>query len=68
MSLANTGRALARRARIRHTTVLQFLCALGVPEKQAAIDTEGIEHHISDDTLAAFLAERRLGEVREELR
>ncbi len=68
--LTDAGRALARRIRVRHTTVLRFLCALGVPEKQAAIDAEGIEHHISDDTLAAFaryLAERRLGEVREEL-
>jgi DtxR family manganese transport transcriptional regulator len=34
--------------------VLEFLRALGVEERTAQIDAEGIEHHISPETLAAF--------------
>jgi DtxR family manganese transport transcriptional regulator len=39
--------------------VTAFLRSLGVPEKVAELDAEGIEHHVSPETLAAF--ERRLG-------
>jgi DtxR family manganese transport transcriptional regulator len=31
--------------------VFQFLRALGVSERTAAIDSEGIEHHVSEETL-----------------
>jgi DtxR family manganese transport transcriptional regulator len=31
--------------------VLEFLLALGVPKRQAEIDAEGIEHHVSSATL-----------------
>jgi DtxR family manganese transport transcriptional regulator len=35
--------------------------AIGVSEERARIDAEGIEHHVSDETLAAFqrLLQRR---------
>jgi DtxR family manganese transport transcriptional regulator len=33
---------------------LQFLRAIGVSEQVAAIDTEGIEHHVSRQTLDCF--------------
>jgi DtxR family manganese transport transcriptional regulator len=34
--------------------VLQFLLALGIDEDTARVDAEGIEHHVSDETLRAF--------------
>ena len=54
IELTNKGAALAKKCRERHEIVFQFLCEIGVSEKTAHIDTEGIEHHVSDETLAAF--------------
>lgn len=34
--------------------LVAFLCALGVPEREAEQDAEGIEHHASEATLKAF--------------
>jgi DtxR family manganese transport transcriptional regulator len=52
------GRRLAGECKRRHETVVAFLRSLGVPEKAAEMDAEGIEHHVSPETLAVF--ERRL--------
>ncbi len=52
--LTDAGRALAQASRRRHTAVVDFLRALGVSARQARLDAEGIEHHVSDETLAAF--------------
>jgi DtxR family transcriptional regulator, manganese transport regulator len=52
--LTDKGRDMAEHCRRRHQIVLRFLRALGVSEEVARIDTEGIEHHVSDETLAAF--------------
>ncbi|MGH7996377.1 MAG: manganese-binding transcriptional regulator MntR [Opitutaceae bacterium] len=52
--LTEAGRKLAEESRRRHQIVLDFLLALGVPPPVAQSDTEGIEHHVSKDTLAAF--------------
>jgi len=52
--LTNAGRKLAEESRQRHETVLAFLQSLGIPERVAKMDAEGIEHHVSPDTLAAF--------------
>ena len=52
--LTDRGKALALAARERLALVLQFLTILGVPADVAEIDTEGIEHHVSDETLAAM--------------
>lgn len=54
--LTEAGRALAGRARERHQVVENFLCALGVSPETARRDAEGIEHHVSDETLDAFRA------------
>ena len=56
--LTDTGRKLADECKRRHETVAAFLRNLGVSEKTAELDAEGIEHHVSPETLAAF--ERRL--------
>lgn len=52
--LTDDGAALADRVRARHRTVVALLIAVGVPEETAELDAEGIEHHVSDRTLAAF--------------
>jgi DtxR family manganese transport transcriptional regulator len=52
--LTEKGARLAEASRQRHEIVLEFLRALGVPEQTAQTDAEGIEHHVSPETLAAF--------------
>lgn len=53
--LTPKGRTLGRASRERHEAVLAFLLALGVDERTARSDAEGIEHHVSPATLAAFV-------------
>ena len=52
--LTEAGRKLAEKARRRHQTLVDFLRLIGVPESVAQSDAEGIEHHVSAETLAAF--------------
>lgn len=49
--LTEEGRALAHECAVRHSIVLTFLLKLGVSEKNAKLDSEGLEHHISAETL-----------------
>lgn len=52
--LTPEGEAMAEMSRRRHKIVEDFLRALGVDELTAEADAEGIEHHVSKETLAAF--------------
>jgi DtxR family manganese transport transcriptional regulator len=52
--LTEAGQAMAARIRTRHQVVEGFLRAIGVSEETARRDAEGIEHHVSAETLAAF--------------
>jgi DtxR family manganese transport transcriptional regulator len=52
--LTEKGRALAIASRERHQVVRDMLLALGVDAETAEADAEGIEHHVSEPTLAAF--------------
>lgn len=52
--LTETGKRLAEESKKRHETVAAFLRSLGISEKTAESDAEGIEHHVSPETLAAF--------------
>ena len=54
--LTEAGEALAARVKARHRMVVDLLRAVGVPAEAAEQDAEGIEHHVSDVTLAAFEA------------
>ncbi|MCB9846120.1 MAG: manganese-binding transcriptional regulator MntR [Phycisphaeraceae bacterium] len=54
IALTDDGVRMADRARERHEIVLRFLREIGVPRKQAEIDAEGIEHHVSDATIRAM--------------
>jgi len=62
VKLKSSGVELASRARVRHELVLEFLVALGVTQSAAQADAEGIEHHVSDETLLCmkrFIAAKR---------
>lgn len=52
--LTDLGRQLAQRTSDRHELVVSFLRKLGVASADAELDAEGIEHHVSDTTLAAM--------------
>jgi DtxR family manganese transport transcriptional regulator len=52
--LTDSGRKLALEAKARHETVIAFLEALGISSAAARADAEGMEHHVSEETLAAF--------------
>ncbi len=54
ISLTPKGKRLAAKSRHRHKIVYQFLLAIGVDDTTAAIDAEGIEHHVSPMTLRRF--------------
>jgi DtxR family manganese transport transcriptional regulator len=59
--LTEEGHRVAEMSRRRHRIVEDFLRALGISELTAEADAEGIEHHVSDETLAAF--ERLTGQI-----
>jgi DtxR family manganese transport transcriptional regulator len=52
--LTEEGEKLAHTCKERHETVYAFLRAIGVGEKSARLDAEGVEHHIGEETLKAF--------------
>jgi DtxR family transcriptional regulator, manganese transport regulator len=52
--LTDAGRKLAVECKRRHETVVAFLRSLGISKQAAEMDAEGIEHHVSPETLAAF--------------
>jgi len=52
--LTSAGEKLAEESKKRHETVVAFLRSLGVSARISEMDAEGIEHHVSPETLAAF--------------
>lgn len=54
ISLTSKGRRIAKKSKERHEVVLSFLLAIGVPQEVAEVDAEGIEHHVSKQTLSCF--------------
>jgi DtxR family manganese transport transcriptional regulator len=52
--LTEKGSRVAAESRRRHEIVAAFLRSIGIPDKIAQTDAEGIEHHVSPETLAAF--------------
>jgi len=52
--LTDKGADLAAASQERHQLVLGFLRSIGVSEDIANVDAEGIEHHVSDETLRAM--------------
>jgi DtxR family manganese transport transcriptional regulator len=62
--LTEEGKVVAEMSRRRHRIVEDFLRALGVDEMTAEADAEGMEHHVSDETLEAL--ERLTKQLQEE--
>lgn len=52
--LTTEGWQMADRGRKRHAIVENFLLAMGLSAEIARIDSEGIEHHVSEETLRAM--------------
>ncbi len=52
--LTAAGETMATASRERHRIVFEFLMAMGISERIAEADSEGIEHHVSAETLAMF--------------
>lgn len=52
LTLTDQGREVARRIQSRHRILTEFLSLLGLSKSVVARDTEGIEHHLSAETLA----------------
>jgi DtxR family manganese transport transcriptional regulator len=61
--LTEAGRALAEASRARHQIVRDFLVTIGVPEGIAEEDAEGVEHHVSRETLDVFAKITRAGKI-----
>lgn len=57
--LTRDGSRLATACKRRHETVVAFLRSLGVSQQAAEMDAEGIEHHVSPETLNAFKSNLR---------
>jgi DtxR family manganese transport transcriptional regulator len=54
--LTAKGKAMAASSRRRHSIVVDFLLSLGISRETAEMDAEGLEHHLSPETLAAMAA------------
>ena len=52
--LTQEGEKLAQESRERHQLVENFLLVLGVSPEIARRDAEGMEHHVSEETLVKF--------------
>ncbi len=52
--LTESGKKLAQWSKKRHQIVLDFLIHIGVSPETARSDAEGLEHHVSDETLSVF--------------
>jgi len=52
--LTKRGREIATWSRERHRIVREFLLAIGVGPETADSDSEGLEHHVSEETLVAL--------------
>ncbi len=52
--LTPEGEKLAQKSRERHQLVENFLLVLGVSPEIARRDAEGMEHHVSEETLVKF--------------
>lgn len=52
--LTEKGEALAAEAKRKHELLVGLLTAIGVSPESAEVDAEGMEHHASDETLAAI--------------
>ena len=51
LTLTDEGKKIAHYAQQKHALIAKFLGILGIEEKTARLDAEGIEHHVHKDTV-----------------
>ena len=51
LTLTDKGEKMARFTQQKHALIVKFLLTLGIEEKTANEDAEGIEHHVHKETL-----------------
>jgi len=51
ISLTDRGERMARFTQQKHLTLIRFLRILGIEERMAKLDAEGIEHHVHKTTV-----------------
>lgn len=61
VELTTKGKEIAAYSKKRHDLLVNFFLKIGVSKKQAEIDTEGAEHHISRESL------RKIAELMEKI-
>ena len=54
MSLTPSGEKIAKSVIKRHQVISELISMLGVDDRTAYVDTEGIEHHVHPSTLRRF--------------
>lgn len=54
LTLTDSGRSIAMRIRDRHKVLAEFFTLLDLDDKTQVRDIEGIEHHLSSETLDTF--------------
>ncbi len=54
LTLTDSGRSIAKRIRDRHKVLAEFFTLLDLDDKTQARDIEGIEHHLSSETVDTF--------------
>lgn len=52
--LTEKGKSLAAYSKARHVFLIEFFTYLGVPDEIVSKDVEGMEHHISEETMNAL--------------
>lgn len=53
-TLTKLGRLVGAKVKQRHEVLYEFLTLLGLPKKIVQKDIEGLEHHLSDETVKAL--------------
>ncbi len=56
VALTGEGKEMARRSAERHRLIRDLLLHIGAPEAAAEADAEGMEHHLSPETMKALRA------------
>lgn len=54
LTLTEEGKTIAENIQIRHKILKQFLSLIGVSQKTQERDIEGLEHHLSEETISAL--------------
>ncbi len=54
LTLTQEGKTIAENIQIRHRILIRFLSGIGVSQKTQERDIEGLEHHLSEETISAL--------------